>query len=146
MYKKIQIIGVGAIIINKKKEILLTQRREPVLKMWDKKWGIPGGHLEFGESPEKRLRKEMREELNIRIKIVQHTPFVVSKTLNLGIVRFHGLFLGYLCTIISGIPKISNNENYDFQWIKPKSINYKKCIPTTSEFIHQLIRLKWHFK
>lgn len=125
--------------MNKKGEVLLTQRRERILKMWDKKWGIPGGHLEFGESPQERLRKEMKEELNIQIKIVHNTPFIVSKKLNLGIVKFHGLFLGYLCNITSGTPKISNNESYALQWIKPEDINFRTCIPTTSEFINQFM-------
>lgn len=72
--KKIQVIGVGGLILNKEKEILLTKRIEPMFPQWNGKWGIPGGQIEFGENPDEALHRELKEELGIEVKILLDTP------------------------------------------------------------------------
>lgn len=144
--KKIQIVGVGGLILNKKGEILLVQRNQPDFRAWDGKWGIPGGHLEFGEEPQKALHREMKEELDVEVGVLKKTSFVVSHVIEAGKIVYHGVFLGYLCRVIKGKPRIANQENRDFKWIKPEKINFQNCIPTTDIFIKQLLASKDAFK
>ncbi len=51
--------GVYAIIVNNKKEVLLTQSKSG--KLW-----FPGGGIEVGETIEKALKRELEEETNIK--------------------------------------------------------------------------------
>lgn len=138
--KKVQIIGVGGLILNSEDEVLLVQRNEPNHKIWDGKWCIPGGHLEFGDEPKERLKKEMKEELNIDIEVTQDNPYIASLLFNLKKIIYHGLFLSYSCSIIKGMPKIANEENRNFKWIKPEKINFRYCIPPTQIFIRQFLK------
>lgn len=140
--KKIQIVGVGGLILNKKGEILLTQRNEPDYKDWDGKWSIPGGHLEFGEELKKTLHREIKEELNVEVKILKETPFVASYVLNLESIIYHGILLCYPCQIIKGRPKRANKENKDFKWIRPEKINFQDCIPSTDTFVKEFLACK----
>ena len=55
--KKIQRVTAKAVITRDKK-ILLVQ--EP-----DNRWEFPGGKIEFGDTPEETLKRELKEELGV---------------------------------------------------------------------------------
>lgn len=53
-----------SLIINKNDEILMVQRaKEPLLGYWC----LPGGFLEYEETPENGLKREAKEELGIKV-------------------------------------------------------------------------------
>ena len=56
---------VSAIFI-KNNKILLTKRAVPPLKNY---WDWPGGFLEYGEEPIQGLKREMKEELGVNVKV-----------------------------------------------------------------------------
>jgi 8-oxo-dGTP diphosphatase len=59
------IVGVGAIII-KGEEVLLARRgKEPGYG----KWSIPGGAGKLGETLEEAVIREVREEVNLAIRV-----------------------------------------------------------------------------
>lgn len=57
-------IGVAVFIINKKGEVLLTQRLN---SFGAGTWAPPGGHLEFGETFEECAIREVYEEIDLKI-------------------------------------------------------------------------------
>ena len=59
-------VGVG-IIITKGNQVLLLRRRNV---HGEGSWSTPGGHLDFGESPEECAIREAKEETNLEIKVV----------------------------------------------------------------------------
>lgn len=132
---KIQIIGVGGLILNIKGEILLTKRIEPLFPQWSGKWGIPGGHVEFGENPVEALHRELKEELGIEVKTLLATPLIASRTLVMQKRIYHGVFLCFPCSIIKGKPKRTSPEHTDLKWFKPAEIDFKQSILLTEEFI-----------
>ena len=60
-------IEVVAAMILRDERILLCQR--PVGKSNGTLWEFPGGKIEAGETPETALRREIREELNMDIRV-----------------------------------------------------------------------------
>src|SRR5207302_1207058 len=46
-------------------QVLLSMRRAPGVSGLDGKWELPGGKIEFGETPEQTIVREIREELGI---------------------------------------------------------------------------------
>lgn len=73
--KKI-VFGVMGLPVDEKGKYLLTRRHAPRLKAWHNKWQVAGGALEFGETPEKALLRELREELNVKAKIIHPQPVI----------------------------------------------------------------------
>ena len=58
--------GVGVGVIVKKDGKVLMQKRMGA--HGEGTWSFPGGHLEFGESPEQTAVRETKEEVNVDIK------------------------------------------------------------------------------
>lgn len=56
-------IGVGVIVV-KNGKVLMQKRRNA---HGDGTWSFPGGHLEWGESPEECAFRETREEFGVEI-------------------------------------------------------------------------------
>lgn len=55
-------VGVGVVVMRNEKEILLLKRSG---SHGEGQWSLPGGHLEFGESPIDAAIRELEEETGI---------------------------------------------------------------------------------
>lgn len=71
--KKTKLIVLG-LITNNKNEILLSQRFDPDIKDAHLKWDLLGGTNEFGESLETTLKREIKEETGLRVKVMNLLP------------------------------------------------------------------------
>ena len=64
-YPENPIIAVGACLFNGDK-ILIVRRNKPPSKG---KWSLPGGVVELGESLREAIKREIKEELGVEMKI-----------------------------------------------------------------------------
>ena len=69
--KQIPRVGV-AVIIKKYNKILLGKRKNA---HGEGTWAFPGGHLEFGEKVFDCARREVYEEVGIKINNLEHGPY-----------------------------------------------------------------------
>lgn len=128
MKKGIDYIGVsvGAFIINNKGEILLTKRSKKT-RNEQGKWEAPGGAVKFNETREKAIKREIKEELGIDIKIIKVLQVTDDILLNY---KQHWLATTYIAKIEKKqIPKILEPEKCDnIGWFSlnnlPKPISY----------------------
>ncbi|MFM9634943.1 nucleotide triphosphate diphosphatase NUDT15, partial [Streptomyces galilaeus] len=60
-------VGVGCLVVNDQNHILLGLRLGEYGKGT---WGMPGGHLEFGETIEECCVREVKEETDLDVEIV----------------------------------------------------------------------------
>ena len=113
-------VGVGAVIVNSEGKVLLMKRG---LKARNErgKWQIPGGGLEFGESFEDAIRREVKEELGIDIKLTKMLD--VSNQILLE-ERQHWVSPIFLCSVLDGEPRILEPEKCDqIGWYTLKEID-----------------------
>lgn len=61
-------MGSSAIILYTAEGKILLQLRSAYKKRWANTWGLFGGHLEEGETPEEALVREIKEELAYEIR------------------------------------------------------------------------------
>ncbi|NYE58107.1 8-oxo-dGTP diphosphatase MutT [Carboxydothermus ferrireducens] len=122
----------AAIIIHKGK-VLITRR-----KLNDKylpgKWEFPGGKVEQGETPEDCLVREIKEELDLNIKITQffgesiyEYPFFIIR------------LLAFLAQPVSG--KIKLNDHAEARWVEIKDLNFYDFAPADLPFVEKLLKL-----
>ena len=86
---------VVLVVIKEHGKLLLTRRAEenPEDAHFNNIWQIPGGGLEFAETPEECAMREAREELGIEIEIVSLIPAIY--TLVRG--NWQGILVPYMC-------------------------------------------------
>ena len=125
-------IRVSAAVIHRDGKILATQRGYGEYKG---KWEFPGGKREEGESGEEALYREIREELDSKVKIEK-----LICTTDYDYPTFHLTMDVYLSTLIEG--KLTLLEHEDAQWVSLDSIDDLDWLPADWSVIDEI---KKHF-
>ena len=123
------IIDVVAAVIRRTGKILITQRLDNVhlAGMWE----FPGGKVEAEESFEGALRREIREELGIEIRVLDEF-FTVEHEYPTKSVRLHF----FNCTITEGRPEPLAVA--DLRWVLPAELDMFEFPPADAELIARL--------
>ena len=130
------IVGLG-ILINEKDEILITQRYDPGNPKIHLKWQLPGGGVEFGETVEQAVIREMKEEVCVDVTLLGFPPVVGTSIWEYPGEKVQCFLIGYLCRADGQNITIGCTETSDFTWIRPDDIETYDCLPKAKEFILQ---------
>jgi 8-oxo-dGTP diphosphatase len=97
---------------------ILILKRSPKEDCFENMWDIPGGKIDFGETPEESLKREVKEECGIDIKVrIPVSVWTFFKNNN----KTQVVGISFLCNYISGDIRLSK-EHVDYKWIDPKEI------------------------
>lgn len=95
-------IAVGAVIEDDEGRILLVRHVPQRGGFWQGKWICPGGRLNLGEEIEQGIKREVREETNLEIRLTAPlTPFerIVKSR---GKTTLHVIYIDYLAKLVGG--------------------------------------------
>jgi 8-oxo-dGTP diphosphatase len=107
------VIGVGGVIIDHGRTVLIRRGTEPLLG----EWSIPGGTIEIGETIEQAVRRELREETGLEVRVLELIELFDRIYLQDGAAvpngkkkpRFHYVIADYLCELVGGEPRSSSD-------------------------------------
>lgn len=122
-------VEVVAAIIYDKDKIFATQRGYGEFKDG---WEFPGGKIEQGETPEKALIREIKEELDTEIAVGDLVDIVEYDYPN-----FHLTMHCFKCTIISG--DLILKEHEASKWLTKKQLNSVDWLPADRGLIEKLM-------
>jgi 8-oxo-dGTP diphosphatase len=128
------ILGVGALIIEGDK-ILLVQRGKQPLKGH---WSLPGGAVETGERLEDAIAREVLEEtgLTVEVGLMAEIFERLMPDANGG-TEYHYVLLDYLCRVVSGIPQ-AGDDSAAVAWVRRQDLHTLPITPGTLEVIERV--------
>jgi len=96
------VFAVGAVIEDDKGRILLVRHVPERGGFWQGKWICPGGRLNLGEEIEQGIKREVREETNLEIRLT--TPLVPFERIVKveGETALHVIYIDYLAKVVWG--------------------------------------------
>jgi mutator protein MutT len=98
-YPDAPLVGVGAIIIDGNRVVLVKRGRAPLMG----KWSIPGGVLEVGETLRKAVVREVTEETGLAVdpgELLGVFERVVPD--EQGRMKYHYVLIDFLCRTVTG--------------------------------------------
>jgi 8-oxo-dGTP diphosphatase len=132
-FPEVPLIGVGAIIIEGER-VVLVKRAHPPLQA---EWSIPGGVLEVGELVREAAAREAREE----------TGFVVEPGELLGVydrvlrnpeqrVQYHYVLIDFLCRRVAG-DLAAASDAAEVRWFTRAELPALRLAEDTLDVIHK---------
>jgi 8-oxo-dGTP diphosphatase len=117
-YPEHPIIGVGAVIVEGGRVLLVRRDTEPLRG----EWSVPGGMLELGEKLRDGVRREALEETGVRVEPGEVLDVFDSIfTDGLGKTQYHYVLIDYLCRVISGEAQAGSDVS-DVRWVSLEAL------------------------
>jgi 8-oxo-dGTP diphosphatase len=103
------VVGIGGVLIEDGRTLLIKRGTEPLLGQWS----IPGGTLELGESLQAGVAREMLEETGLEVKVLDmieafdriFTDPAAASPEGKPRPKYHYVIVDYLCERVSGTPQ-----------------------------------------
>lgn len=126
---------VAAAIIRHEGKIFIAQRNDKS-PFVPHKWEFPGGKVEFGESPEECVVREVKEELDMDVK-VESLFGINSHVYERPEQSFHVVIMAYLCSTDS--TEFDLKEHVDAKWAELGELDQYEYTAAGTCFIKQLV-------
>jgi len=121
-YPKAPIVGVGAVVVDEGRVLLVRRGSEPLKG----KWSLPGGMLEVGESLHRGVVREVEEETGLQvepIELIELLDRIVRDNDPGGDrVRYHYVIADYLCRVVGGSLKAASDAEA-VRWVERSEWN-----------------------
>jgi mutator protein MutT len=117
-YPERPIVGVGAVIVDDGKVVLIRRRYEPLKGHWS----LPGGMVEVGETLQAALAREMLEETGLVVEVGPVIEVFDRITRDeQRRVRYHFVLIDYLCRPVSGELRAGSDVDAAI-WVDPRQL------------------------
>jgi 8-oxo-dGTP diphosphatase len=112
-YPERPLVGVGGVIIDDGRALLIRRGTEPLIG----EWSIPGGTLELGETLEEGVARELLEETGLEVRVLElievfdriYVESTAGEQQPKKGPRFHYVIVDYLCGRMSGQPRAGSD-------------------------------------
>lgn len=123
-----RILAVSAVISDVDKVLLIQRGHEPAQGLWS----LPGGSCEKGETLEQALIREVKEETNLDVTVVEET---FHQDIQLSPEHIYDLHT-FTVSIISGTAS-AGDDAADVKWVKFSELDALQTTPRLAEIIHK---------
>lgn len=130
-------VGVGAVILNGDR-VLLVKRGAPPARG---KWSIPGGLLHLGETVEAAVVREVEEECGILVRldgvagVVDRIIFDADKR-----IRYHYVLIDYLAEPQSGEAR-AGSDAAEVRWVPVDELDRYETTEGLAAMVERAVRL-----
>ena len=115
-YPERPIVGVGAVVLDGDRVLLVKRAHEPLKG----EWSVPGGAVDVGETLEEAIRREVREEtcLDIEVGPVVEVLDSIRRDAD-GRPEYHYIIIDYRCRVPDGgtTAAACGSDAADVRWV-----------------------------
>lgn len=104
---------VSAAFIFRNGRVLMAKRSSKA-NIFPNQYELPGGKIEFGEEPREALKREIMEELGVRIRVIE--PFHVYNYIVYD-GKAHYIEIVFLVELLDDESRIELKEHEDIKWV-----------------------------
>jgi 8-oxo-dGTP diphosphatase len=115
-------------------------RHAPGVPGLDGKWELPGGKIEFGETPEQTIVREIREELGISVVPRRLLPYLHTNLWEYANALQHVVLACYECQTEDDL---ATRAGQDARWFPINQIDFETTLPGTREFVSLVVSNGW---
>lgn len=105
------LVGVGAVIVQDGRVLLVRRGTEPLRG----KWSIPGGLIEVGEMLHEAVVREVREETGLEVEPLELVELLDRIHREDSRVRYHYVIADYLCRVTGGALRAASDAD-EVRW------------------------------
>jgi mutator protein MutT len=136
-YPERPIVGVGAVIFDAGRVLLIKRAHEPLMG----EWSLPGGAVDVGETLETAVAREVLEETGLEVEVGPLIAVIDSIRRDPdGRVEYHFVIVDYRCRVLAGTATASSDAA-DCCWADLNQLDRYALTPMTSEVIGKAARL-----
>jgi ADP-ribose pyrophosphatase YjhB (NUDIX family) len=135
-YPKSPLVGVGGIVIDRGRALLIRRGKEPLKG----EWSIPGGMLELGEELGDGVRRELKEETGLDVEPLE-CLLVFDRIEREGErVKYHYVIIDYLCRKKRGRLRPASDV-MDARWVRHEDLPQYRLTEMATAVIQQAFEL-----
>jgi 8-oxo-dGTP diphosphatase len=143
-YPEAPIVGVGAVVIDGTKVLLVRRGQEPLKG----EWSLPGGALELGETLQQGVVREVLEETGLIVApggIIEILDRIILDRIAQdeasGRVRYHYVLIDFVCHVTGGALGPATDAE-EVRWVERDQLqNGFRLAPVTVAVIEKAFRL-----
>ncbi len=135
-HPKQPLVGVGAVIVENGRAVLIKRGNAPLLG----EWSIPGGMLELGETLRQGAEREAAEETGLVVRATELLG-VFDRVVpdDEGKIIYHYVLIDFLCERISGELK-AGADAADAKWFTPEETKQLALAEDTAAVIQAALK------
>lgn len=136
-YPEKPLVGVGAVIVQDTRVLLIRRGHAPLLG----EWSLPGGVLECGETLAEAVVREAQEETGLLVEALEMLGVYERVTRSDdGRVRYHYVLIDFLCRLAGGELKAASDAA-DARWFTREELDALNLPRDTREVIEKGLRV-----
>ncbi len=116
-YPKHPLVGVGGVVVERGRVLLIRRGSEPLKGQWS----IPGGILELGEELTAGVKRELKEETGLDVEPLESILVFDRIMRNGNRVKYHYVIVDYLCRRIRGRLRPASDV-IDARWVRREDL------------------------
>src|SRR6266436_5747025 len=130
-YPETPLVGVGAVILDQGRVVLVKRKFPPLAG----DWSIPGGRLKIGETQREGVVREAREETGLTVDPVELLG-VYDRLLRdeAGRILYHYVLIDFLCQLIAGELQAGGDAD-DARWYSKEELRKLTLREDTADVI-----------
>jgi 8-oxo-dGTP diphosphatase len=135
-------VGVGAVILDGDRVLLVKRGQAPSLG----KWSIPGGLVHLGERIEDAARREVMEECGVGVRllglcgVIDRVRLAPENGSEPPRVHYHYVIIDYVAAVESGVPR-AGSDAAEVRWVPIADLGRYDTTDGLADMVHRAVRL-----